>query len=90
MIGSEKRQIQRQKTGTTRKRMQVLMVLRQGLTKRRVGPDRAGAEAPEGDSSVKTLISTLNQSTSIYYEYFHTNNLDWEHENSRRAELHMF
>ena len=70
MIGSEKRQIQRQKTGTTRKRMQVLMVLRQGLTKRRVGPDRAGAEAPEGDSSVKTLISTLNQSTSINYKYF--------------------
>ena len=68
----------------------MLMVLRQGLTKRRVGPDRAGAEAPEGDSSVKTLISTLNQSTSIYYKYFHTNNLDQEHENSRRAELHMF
>ena len=70
--------------------MQVLMVLRQGLTKRRVGPDRAGAEAPEGDSSVKTLISTLNQSTSIYImSIFHTNNLDQEHENSRRAELQM-
>ena len=70
MIGSDRdKYIQRQKTETTRKRMQVL-VLRQGLTKRRVGPDRAGAEAPEGDSSVKTLISTLNQSTSINYKYF--------------------
>ena len=69
MIGAEKDKY-KEKRQTTRKRMQVLMVLRQGLTKRRVGPDRAGAEAPEGDSSVKTLISTLNQSTSIYYEYF--------------------